>query len=121
MRLDHDGNLTTTGNITAYGTPSDIRYKENIKPINDALNKVLQLQGNTFTWKKDTNEHKMIKLTNDIGFIAQQVREVLPDIVRENEEGYLSIRERAIVPLLVEAIKEQQKQLDELKKKLGTE
>ena len=63
----------------------------------------------------------MTNVNEDIGFIAQQVQEVLPEIVRENDEGYLSIRERAIVPLLVEAIKEQQKQIDELKKELGKE
>jgi hypothetical protein len=119
--VDSNGDTVASGNVTGYGTPSDIRYKENVKPIFNALNKVLQLEGKTFNWKPDTKQHSIIKLESDVGFIAQQVQEVLPEIVRKNDDGYLSIRERAIVPLLVEAIKEQQKQIDELKKKLGTE
>jgi hypothetical protein len=121
MELTYDGNLTTKLNITGYGTPSDERYKYNIQPIGNALNTILQLNGVTFNWKQNTPSYKITKLDNDIGFIAQQVQETLPELVREGEDGYLSIRERAIVPLLVEAIKEQQKQIDELKKKLGTE
>jgi hypothetical protein len=117
MRLNHDGNLTVSGNITAYGTPSDERYKYNIKPIQNALTTVLQLEGVTFNWKENTDSYKMTKLDNDVGFIAQQVREVLPDLVREGEDGYLGLRERAIIPLLVEAIKELNVKIDKLEGK----
>jgi hypothetical protein len=117
MSLSNGGNLVTSGNITAYGSPSDERYKYNIKPIQNALTTVLQLEGVTFNWKEDTDSYKMTKLDNDVGFIAQQVREVLPDLVREGEDGYLGLRERAIVPLLVEAIKELNAKIEKLEGK----
>ncbi len=105
-KLGVDGNIVASGNITAYGSPSDERYKYNIQPVENALHIVSQLQGVTFNWKQDTPSYAMTHVDSDIGFIAQQVREVLPDIVREDDKGYLGLRERAIVPLLVEAIKE---------------
>lgn len=115
--FDTSGNLIASANITAYGSPSDERYKYNIKPIQNALNTILKLEGVTFNWKQDTDSYKMTKLDKDIGFIAQQVREVLPDLVRESEDGYLGLRERAIVPLLVEAIKELNKKIEKLEGK----
>jgi hypothetical protein len=57
----------------------------------------------------------MTGIKDDIGFIAQEVKEILPELVRENENGLLSLRDKSITALLVEAIKEQQKQIDELK------
>jgi hypothetical protein len=110
------GTLTVSGDVVAYGTPSDIRYKHDIHRITNALNTIQQLRGVTFKWKEDTDSYKMTNITDDIGFIAQEVREVLPTIVRENEDGKLSLRDRAIIPLLVEAIKELKKEVDELKK-----
>jgi hypothetical protein len=114
MSVDNGGNVVAGGNITAYGTPSDERYKYNIKPIQNALNTVLQLEGVTFNWKHDTPSYEVTKLDSDVGFIAQQVKTVLPDIVREGEDGYLGLRERAIIPLLVEAIKELNKKIESL-------
>jgi hypothetical protein len=115
------GNIIARDNVTGYGTPSDKRYKNTILPIRHALNTILKLDGVTFRWNEDTDQYKMTGLIDDIGFIAQQVQTVAPELVREGEDGYLSIRERAIIPMLVEAIKEQQQQIDELKNKLGTE
>ena len=74
-----------------------------------------KLRGVTFKWKEDTDSYKMTNISDDIGFIAQEVREVLPTIVRENEDGKLSLRDRAIIPLLVEAIKELKAEIDTLK------
>ena len=56
-----------------------------------------------------------IDQTRQVGFSAQEVREVLPEVVSEGEDGYFSIEYGKMVPLLLEAIKEQQKQIDELK------
>jgi hypothetical protein len=113
--IDGSGNLIAAGNITAFGSPSDIRFKHNIKPIGNALASINKLQGVTFNWNEDTTAYTITKLTDDIGFIAQQVREVLPQLVREGEDGYLGIRERALIPLLVEAIKELKHEIDILK------
>jgi hypothetical protein len=110
------GDFTALGNVTGYGTPSDIRYKYNIQPIQSALNTVLQLDGVKFKWKSETPTYSLTGLDDDIGFIAQHVQQVMPEIVREDNNGYLSIRERAIVPLLVEAIKELNKKIERLEK-----
>ena len=102
--------LTASGDIVAYGSPSDKRLKENIKPIKSALDKVIELQGVTFDWK----EKGITNLKEDIGFIAQDVQKVIPELVRENEDGMLSMRHQGIAPILLEAIKEQQKQIEDL-------
>ena len=60
----------------------------------------------------------ILDIKEDLGFIAQEVKDVLPELVRINEDGKMSLRQASIIPLLVEAIKEQQKQIDELKSKL---
>ena len=121
VSVDNSGNMVVLANITAYGSPSDEKLKTNISPITNALEKVNKLQGVTFNWKQDTDAFKITGLTEDIGFIAQQVREVLPELVRADDSGTLGLRDKGIIPLLVEAIKEQQKQIDELKKELGKE
>ena len=115
LNLDHSGNLVAAGNITAYGSPSDRRLKENIQPLNNALAKVVQLQGCTFDWKEDSREYQLVGLRNDIGFIADEVKDIIPEMVREGDDGYLSLRDRGFFALLVEAIKEQQSEIDELK------
>jgi len=116
MQLDSSGNATFSGNVTAYGTPSDIRLKEDIEVIDNALEKVKQLKGITYTLKSDGN-----RLT---GLVAQDLEKVLPeavyttnsigDSVNEEPEEHLAIQYGNTVGLLVEAIKEQQEQIDTL-------
>jgi len=118
VSVDNSGNMVVLANITAYGSPSDQKLKTNINPITNALEKINKLQGVTFTWKEETDAYKITGLKNDIGFIAQQVQEVLPELVREDDSGTLGLRDKGIIPLLVEAIKEQQSQIDDLKKEL---
>jgi hypothetical protein len=115
MGITSGGTMTVSGDMVAYGSPSDINLKENIKPLEGALEKVMKLQGVSFTWKEDTDTNKVTGIKDDIGFIAQEVQEVVPDLVRKNDNGLLSLRDKGITALLVEAIKEQQKQIDELK------
>jgi len=97
------GSLTVIGDIVAYGSPSDISLKENIKPIKNALDKVEKLQGVTFDWKESDS---ILNIKEDIGFIAQDVQKVLPELVRENDNGKLSLRHQGIISVLAEAIKE---------------
>ena len=73
MSLDSSGNLVASGNITAYGSPSDIKLKENIEVIDNALDKVKQLKGITYDLKKMAS-----RLT---GLIAQDLEKVLPEAV----------------------------------------
>jgi hypothetical protein len=113
VALTYQGNVVAAGNITAYGSPSDRKLKENVKPLTGALDKVMQLQGCTFDWKEDSEQHTMVGLREDIGFIADEVQSVIPEMVREGADGYLSLRDRGFSALLVEAVKEQQKQIEE--------
>ena len=109
------GDLTVKGDIIAYGAPSDRKYKENIKPIESALDKAMQLQGVTFDWK---DSESILDIKEDIGFIAQDVEKVLPELVRDNGKGNLSLRYQGITPILLEAIKELKEEIEELKKQI---
>jgi hypothetical protein len=113
--IDSGGSLTMSGDVIAYGSPSDKRLKENIKPIKSALDKVNKLQGVTFNWKKSNS---ILDIKEDIGFIAQDVQKVIPELVRENEDGMLSMRHQGIAPILLEAIKELKAEIEELKKQV---
>ena len=113
MALDISGNLVVDNNITAYGTPSDIKLKENIEVIDNAVDKVKQLKGITYTLKSDGN-----RLT---GLIAQDLEKVLPEAVYTakdlEDEEHLAIRYGNTVGLLVEAIKELEARVKELEDK----
>lgn len=91
---------------------SDARLKDKIEPITGALARVVRLCGVSFDWKADNRVEGAPK---HLGLIAQQVREVVPEAVVDANEGSLSITYNAITALLVEAIKEQQQHIDELR------
>ena len=114
MTMLQNGTLEVTGDLIAYGSPSDKKLKENIKPIEKALDKVGKLEGVTFDWKENDKEVKQTWI-HDIGFIAQDVQKVIPELVRENEDGLLSMRHQGVTPILVEAIKELKMEIEELK------
>ena len=117
MKLDQNpGTLTVKGDVVAYGSPSDKRLKENIKPIESALDKVMKLQGVTFDWKQ--KEDVILDIKEDIGFIAQDVQKVVPELIRENSNGLLSMRHQGMAPILLEAIKELKAEIEDLKKQI---
>ena len=83
---------------------------------------MLKISGVSFDWKELTEEEKKTIHGNqghDVGVIAQEIEEVLPEVVTTRDSGYKAVKYEKIVPLLIEAIKEQQVQIDELKTKLG--
>ena len=115
------GEIRATNNITAYYS-SDRRLKENISNIPNALDKVNQLNGVTFDWteaymKQHGGEDGYFVKKNDTGLIAQDVEQVLPEIVRSNKDGYLGVQYDKVVGLLVEAIKELKNEIEFLKGK----
>jgi hypothetical protein len=91
--------------------PSDERLKKNIHTITNPIEKVSALRGVSFEFKESGKK--------EIGFIAQEVEKVLPEIVGENSDGYKGVQYQNVVGLLVEAIKEQQKQIDELRRQVN--
>lgn len=111
--------LQVTGDIIANSIAgsSDARFKTNIAAITNPLQKVLALRGVHFNWNTSAFPQKMFSDKRTLGFIAQEVEKVLPEIVQtENTaEGYKSVQYDKVVALLVEAMKEQQKQIDSLK------
>lgn len=116
MRLENDADLHVDGNVIAYSTTiSDIRLKKDIAPIEDAVTKVQQLNGCTFTYLKDDRK--------SAGLIAQDVEKVLPSAVIEDEavfhgeegETYKTVQYDQLIGLLVEAVKELKAEIEELK------
>ena len=98
----------STGTLTAtdINSTSDINLKTNIRPIENPLDKVLQINGVEFDWK-DNQQSSM-------GVIAQEIEKVFPSLVKTAENK--SVNYNGLVGVLIEAVKEQQKQIEELKK-----
>jgi hypothetical protein len=122
--IDGTGNVTATGEITAYY--SDRRLKENVKPIDNALDKVLSLNGITYTPNDLAESFGFDKNKKIVGLFADEVEAVLPEATKpapfdldenggsKSGENYKTVQYEKVVPLLVEAIKEQQKQIAQL-------
>jgi hypothetical protein len=110
------GSITATGDVVAYST-SDKRHKNNIVVISDALSKVTKLNGVTWEWNDDVDV--ITKETPKTGLIAQEVQEVLPEVVKEREDGFLALDYSKMMGLMVEAIKEQQEQINSLLTKIN--
>lgn len=107
--LSVSGSITAGGDVTAY---SDARIKTEVKTVEDALDKVLALRG--VTYKRTDIEDKSTK----IGVIAQEVKEVLPEVVSEKEDGMLAVSYGNMVGVLIEAMKEQQAMIETLEAKI---
>ena len=126
------GTISVTGDISATGDiisgASDERLKENIEPINNAIEKVKQIKGVTFDWINNIEEIVGTQWNSErhAGVFAQDVQKVLPEVVQnapfdlddnkksKSGKDYLTVKYEHLVPLLIEAIKEQQKQIDKL-------
>ena len=104
------GSITATGDITAY-LGSDIRYKENLKKISEPNEKIKRISGYEFDWNE---KHEIHKNTHDVGVIAQEIEEILPEIVTERDDGYKAVRYEKIVPLLIESNKDLINRVEEL-------
>lgn len=110
-----NGNLCYTGTI---GTCSDINYKRNISPITDALTDIIKLNGIKHEWRHDEFPDMIWKQGSEFGLIAQEVNELFPELVNEDKDGYLYVDYAKLTPILIEAMKEQQKQITELRDKV---
>jgi hypothetical protein len=105
--------LTVSGSISAsaFNVSSDRRLKTNINDLQYGLKEILALEPVSYNWKTTPAVDKQI------GLIAQDTKKTIPEIVSGNEEtGKLSINYTELIPVLINAIKEQQQQIDLLKK-----
>ena len=93
--------------------PSDREFKKNEKTIDKAMTLVTQLEGVTYEYKAQKVGGRNFSKGTQYGFIAQEVREVLPALVREGQDGFLAVNYTGIIPVLVEALKEQSEALKE--------
>jgi hypothetical protein len=107
---DPNSTLDVNGTITHSGISgrSDIRWKKNIETIASALDKVLQLRGVTFEWRKEEYQEMNFNSGKHLGLIAQEVEQVIPEVVHQNDEGYKSLAYSNLVALSIEALKELQ-------------
>ena len=124
FQLQHDGEIVAAGDITGFGTSfmnvSDERLKQDIYNVTGSLNKILDLRPTHFTWKENKQE--------DVGFIAQEVEEVIPEVVQtkkgfintdgeeEGIEDMKTISYPKLIPYLVDTIQELTKRIEELEK-----
>ena len=107
MTLDSNGNLNATGTVTSN---SDIRLKDNISTIKNALERVNQLRGVTFTRNDQEDKEK-----RHTGVIAQEVEKIIPEVVMEDSEGIKSVAYGNLIGLLIESIKELKGEINTLK------
>ena len=98
---------------------SDSRLKTNVETLSDSLDSLLKLEPVEFDWKEITPEYQFFVekgITHSIGFIAQQVKAVIPQLVHLRSDGYYTIDYPRINAVLVEGIKEQQVFIEEVEK-----
>ena len=110
MQVEGEGRFIN-GDVIAFAS-SDERLKDNIKPIEDPISKILEIGGYTFDW----NDKQSTYTGSDVGVIAQEVEKVIPEVVETRDNGYKAVKYEKIVPLLIEAIKELKAEIEELKK-----
>lgn len=111
FNLNAPGGLNVIGgDVVAYAS-SDKTLKTNITPINNALEKVNKINGILFDWN-ELAEERYNKIGREAGVIAQEIEEVLPEVVTTRDDGTKAVRYEKLVPLLIEAIKELNKKVE---------
>ena len=112
--LSVSGTGTFTGDVIAFSS-SDLTMKENVSPIDNALDMVSSLTGNTFDWKSNAGIWGLEG--GDTGIIAQEVEKLkLPGLTKTRGDGTIGVRYDRLIPVLIEAIKELKSEINELKK-----
>ncbi|HEY3415111.1 MAG TPA: tail fiber domain-containing protein [Armatimonadota bacterium] len=111
--LDVQGDINARGSVRANGVSltSDATYKANVREIPDGLKTVLGLRGVLFEWNRAAFPSQGFPEGTKVGLIAQEVERVLPQVVQTDETGHRSVEYQNIIPVLVEAIKSQQREI----------
>jgi len=120
QRLSVNGNICYTGSI---GACSDARYKTDVSSLAGALDHVVALRAVNYRWNRDAYPEQNFDEQMHIGFIAQELEEVYPEVVITDSAGYRSVDYSRLTPILVEAIQElkvqKDEEIDELKKQIN--
>jgi hypothetical protein len=109
LAADFVGDGVYTGSWTK---ASDARFKKDVEPLEDALERTTLLRGVTFDWRREEFPERGFHARRDVGFIAQEVEEVYPELVVTGPDGYKSVDYSAVTPILVEALKAQQRKIE---------
>jgi hypothetical protein len=117
MMVDGGGNVSITGVMSAAGCvcPSDARLKKNITPLTGVLEKLQSIHGVKFDWIEQSRE---VTENGQVGVLAQELEKEFPELVVKNNDDYLSVDYGKFTAVLLEAIKEQQKEIAELQIKI---
>ena len=102
-------------NAPSFYTSSDRRFKQRIRPLTGALASVLALRGVRYDWNALGQQHGGRAGAGQVGFIAQELEKVYPELVSTDKDGYKSVNYAQLTPVLLEALKEQQQQIDALR------
>ncbi len=113
--LNVSSTVTSSSGITC---PSDIRYKKNIVPLDNPIEKLMQVNAVQYNWRKEEFPNMNFNDKPQTGFIAQELEKVFPEMVFTDEAGYKSVDYSRLTPLLVETIKEQQKEIKAISARL---
>jgi hypothetical protein len=116
-----DGNIRTNGCLIGsnLACPSDARLKEDIHTLDHALDRVGRLRGVEYLWRDEVRKKQSLPEGPQVGLIAQEVQEVVPQAVIEGSDGYLTVDYSRLVPLLIEAVKEQQRTISQLSERVN--
>jgi hypothetical protein len=112
--LDVNGDINASGAVRSNGVAliSDARYKTNIATLDNALSAILRLRGVTYDWNRSAFPQRRFPAGRQIGFIAQEVEAILPELVLTDAQGYRAVAYQNVVPVLVEAFKALKQQKD---------
>ncbi|WP_299886158.1 tail fiber domain-containing protein [uncultured Lacinutrix sp.] len=111
VKLDVNGSVNCTGGTCS----SDERWKKNIRTLPNVIENIKQMRGVSYFWKTEDFPDQNFTSDKQIGLIAQEVEKVYPELVKTNEEGYKSMDYMSLTAVLLEAVKEQQNEIEDLK------
>ncbi len=114
VKLDVNGAVNCTGGTCS----SDIRWKKDITALPNVIENIKQMRGVSYYWKTESFPYQNFTTDKQIGLIAQEVEKVYPELIKTNDEGFKSMDYMSLTAVLLEAVKAQQNQIDELKNKV---
>jgi hypothetical protein len=104
----------------SFNVNSDARLKKNIQPIANPIEKLKKISGYTYEWRTSEFDTLNLKTGKDYGIIAQEVEKIFPEMISTSPNGYKAVNYNNLVPVMIEAIKEQQKQIEKLTQEIET-